>query len=299
MMKRFLLVVGLLFLSIALQAQIVVNENPYPLIVCEDDHDGYAFFDLHQADEDITLGNSSLEVTYHQVQIDAENGINALISPYMNTVQYLDKVYARITHIEEDVFAIVELDLMVVENLPVSQPINLVQTDDNGDGFAVFDLTENDEIVLEGLNPSYFTASYYESQSGAELGDSAIFNPTTYQNIENPQTIYVRVESIDESCVTVNSFIISTESLSTGAYELENLEIFPNPTSEIVTIRSSELVSETTVMLFDILGKVLLIEKETPVNNSITLDVSTFKTGVYFVKIFFEENVAVQKLIKK
>lgn len=298
-MKQFFLVIGLLFFNISLQAQIVVNENPYPLIVCEDDNDGYAFFDLHQADEDITLGNSSLEVTYHQVQIDAENGINALISPYMNTVQHLDKVYARVHHIEEDVFAVVELDLMVVENLPVSQPINLVQTDDSGDGFAVFDLTENDEIVLEGLNPSYFTTSYYESQSDAELGESAIITPMTYQNIENPQTIYVRVENLDESCVTVDSFIISTESLSTESFGFENLEIFPNPTSGSVTIRSSELVSETTVMLYDIIGKVLLSEKENPLNNSITIDVYTFRTGVYFVKIASEGNVAVQKLIKK
>lgn len=56
-MKQFFLVIGLLLFNISLQAQIVVNENPYPLIVCEDDNDGYAFFDLHQADEDITLGN--------------------------------------------------------------------------------------------------------------------------------------------------------------------------------------------------------------------------------------------------
>ena len=298
-MKKLLFFIGILFFSIAVQAQIGVNENPYPLIVCDDDNDGYAYFDLHQADADITLGNNSLFVTYHQTFFDAQASINALISPYMNTIQFMDMVYARAHDSEQDIFAIVELDLLVIEDLPILQPVDLFQTDDNGDGLAIFDLTENDVIVLEGLNPSYFIVSYYETEANAEIGESVIATPTAYQNIENPQTIYVRVESTDGSCDAIASFLISTDTLSIDSFGFENLNVFPNPTSGSVTIQSAQLTSETTISVYDILGKMLLSEKILPQNSAVSLNISSFDNGVYFVKTSSEGNVAVQKLIKK
>lgn len=298
-MKKLLFFIGILFFSIAVQAQIVVNENPYPLIVCDDDNDGYAYFDLHLADADITLGNNSLFVTYHQTFFDAQASINALISPYMNTTPYSDMVFARAYDSANDIFAIVELDLLVVENLPIPQPVDLFQTDDNGDGLAIFDLTENDAIVMGGLNPSYFTVSYYETEANAEIGQSVIATPMAYQNIGNPQTIYVRVENMDGSCDAIASFIISVGTLSTDSFGFENLNVFPNPTSGNITIQSSQLTSETIISVYDILGKMLLSEKILPQNSAVSLNISSFENGVYFVKTSSEGNVAVQKLIKK
>ena len=36
--------------------------------------------------------------------------------------------------------------------------------------------------------------TYHESLLDAETGDSPIINTTSYQNLSNPQTIYVRLE---------------------------------------------------------------------------------------------------------
>ncbi|HLV91922.1 MAG TPA: CARDB domain-containing protein, partial [Aequorivita sp.] len=43
----------------------LVNFTPSPLIVCDTDNDGFAFFNLHDADLDISLGDSDLIITYH------------------------------------------------------------------------------------------------------------------------------------------------------------------------------------------------------------------------------------------
>ena len=297
-MRHILLFFGILLFTISIQAQPVVNENPYPLIECEDDGDGFAPFDLQQADADITLGDSSLYVTYHISVMDAQNNINALPSPYMNQVPYSDTVYAHVDDQSGVGYAVVPLDLWV-QNPPLTQPMDLSQIDDDGDGFAVFDLTENDTIVLEGLNPSVFTVSYYESEINAEMDQYVIADPTVYQNLQNPQTIYVRVENMSGSCISFASFMISVESLSVDSFSLEDLALFPNPTSGNITIQSTQLTSEVSFLIYDIQGKMLFSQKIAPQNGSFVLDISSLEKGVYFVKISSEEKTAIRKLIKK
>lgn len=296
-MKHLLLFIGILFSGMALQAQIVVNNNPDPLVVCDVNNNGFAFFDLHQADADITLGDSSLMVTYHMTMPDAEIAINALISPYMNQVPYFDTVYARVENSQGD-YAVVLLDVLVQELPPITPPINLVIEDDNGDGFAIFDLTENNAVMLEGLDPSDFNVAYYLTEADAINEESHITDPTAYYNIENPQTIYVRVGNINRGCFVIASFIISVDTLSVDSFGFEDLVIYPNPTSEKLTVESSQLVSETIISIYDIQGKMLFSEKMLPNKKAMTVDVSSFENGVYFVKISSEGNSAIKKLIK-
>src|SRR5690554_1367292 len=153
-MKQILLFIGILFSGFALHAQIDINIDPDPLVVCDDNNDGYAFFDLHQADQNITLGNSTLFITYHIDALDAQTAVNALSSPYMNQVPYFDTVYARVEDEQQTEYVIVLLNLLVQELPQIIQPINLVAIDDNYDGIAIFDLTENETVMLEGLDPS-------------------------------------------------------------------------------------------------------------------------------------------------
>ena len=297
-MKKIIFFVVILVVGITVQAQITVNENPYPLIECDDNGDGFAYFNLHQADADIALGDTSFNFTYHKSLIDAANSINALISPYMNEVIYSEGIFARAEDNQGD-FAVVELELHVVPNLSLAQPIDLVAIDDDGDGFTIFDLTENDAIVLEGLNPLVYTVSYYETQANAEADHYVIADPTSYQNTQNPQTVYVRVENIGGSCVSVDSFLISVESLSVNSFSLEDLSLFPNPTSGNITIQSTQLTSEVSFVIYDIQGKMLFSQKIAPQDGSFVLDISSLEKGVYFVKISSEEKTAIRKLIKK
>ena len=297
-MRHLLLFIGILFSGMALHAQIDVNENPDPLVVCDDDNNGFAYFNLHDADADITLGDSSLYVTYHMSILDAQANINALLSPYMNQIPYADTVYAHVQDPGSDYFAVVPLDLLVQELPPINQPIDLAAEDENGDGIAIFDLTVNNAIMLGDLDPSYHDITYYVSETEAIDDEFSITDPASYFNTENPQTIYARVQNINRGCFVIASFILSVDVLSVDSFGFEDLNIFPNPTSESFTIQSSQLVSETSVSLYDIQGKLVFCENVLPQNEKFRMDVSFLKNGVYFVKITSEEIISIKKLIK-
>lgn len=298
-MQKLLLFIGILLSGLALHAQIVVNEDPYPLIQCDVNNNGLAYFDLHLADADISFGNESLDFTYHINNTDAQNGINALISPYMNEVPYTQVVFARAQDPQSGLFAIAELELHVVENLPINQPIDLFLVDENDDGFEIFDLTVNIPIVLEGLNPMLYTVAFYETEEDAGMGEFPIEFPAAYYNIQNPQTIYVRINNVSESCIGLASFTISVGALAVDSLLWEDLNIFPNPSSGNVTLQSSQLISETTISLYDVLGKMVFSNKVIPQNGTISLDFSSFKNGVYFVKIASKGRDLVRRIIKR
>jgi gliding motility-associated-like protein len=99
------------------------------------------------------------------------------------------------------------------------------QMDDDGDlsnNSAQFDLTpvtdaadlDPDSVqaqVLDGQDPSNYIVSYYETQMDAELGVNPL--PFLYENIVNPQVIYVRVDNDTPGAALLN---LDLTTLTTG-----------------------------------------------------------------------------------
>lgn len=508
-MKHLLLFIGILFSGMVLQAQIVVNENPDPLVVCDDDTDGFAQFILHDADDDITLedptimvtyhltlldaqvnenevldpfininpyndevfaraenvegeyavvvlelevllsptpteptplevcdenndgfasfvltqkdaeianGEPNLTITYHETYIDAISGSFPLISPYENIVPFSQTIYVRVSNILTECFVVVELELVVSESPQINEPDDLFIDEGDGDGFAIFDLTVNIPIILGSLNPSEFTVSFYVTEVDSQNNTNSILNAMAFANTTNPQTIYVRIENVNSGCFQVDSFQILTDEavpdadgdgipdadedlnnngnledddtdgdgipnyldsdddddtvetideitgigagiapnyiyidtdddgvenyldndddgdgtltidedynnngtpldddtnangildflddevfLSVGSFGFEDLTIYPNPAFDSFTVQSSQLVSQITISIYDIQGKVLISEKTLPQNGMVSMNVSSLESGVYFLKITSEGNTAVKKLIR-
>lgn len=71
-------------------------------------------------------------------------------------------------------------------------------------GFGIFDLTSQDETILNGLTG--FSISYHETQEDAQIGTNAIETPDNYTSISNPQTIYVRVQENGTACFKTLTF---------------------------------------------------------------------------------------------
>ncbi|QQX76621.1 MULTISPECIES: T9SS type A sorting domain-containing protein [Aequorivita] len=277
---------------------IVVNQNPDALVVCDTDNDGFTSFQLHQADSDIALGDPSLTITYHSSATDAENNLNVLSDPYINDSPFFDEVFARVVNSDESSFAVVTLPL-VINNYPeIAQPNDIFIDEGDGDGFAIFNLTLNNAVMLAGLDPSEHIVSYFSTELDLQ-NNILILDPSNYINFINPQTIFVKVENVETNCFTETSFEIETdEILSMNSFAFDDLNIYPNPTYKTITVQSSQMVSETTISLYDIQGKVLLTEKIIPQNGMLTMNVSSLENGVYFVKISSEENNVIKKLIK-
>ena len=73
-----------------------------------------------------------------------------------------------------------------------------------------------------------------------------------------------------------------------------NVTLFPNPASEMVTIRGIE--GECTVTVVDLNGREVY---KTNANNTLTIDVTGYAKGAYFVRITGERTTAIRKLVVK
>ncbi len=187
--------------------------DPTPLEVCDVDNDGIADFDLTSKDAEIANGGLGITVSYYETELDAQNGTFALTSPYRNIVEDMQTVYARATFSmapnDNGCFMVVELDLVVLPTPQLPLTIEPIIRCEEG-GIAEFDLTERETAILNGLDPLVFMVSYYEQQADAIAGTNAIAMPDAYFNIDNPQTIYVRVAGNNSSnlCASVGEFVI-------------------------------------------------------------------------------------------
>ena len=75
----------------------------------------------------------------------------------------------------------------------------------------------------------------------------------------------------------------------------QNMKIYPNPNSGIFTIETN---INTQICIYDVLGNLIL--KQTTNNTKTILDITNYKSGIYFVKVLEGNKViAMQKIIKE
>ncbi len=90
-----------------------------------------------------------------------------------------------------------------------------------------------------------------------------------------------------------NSADFSVTLLQTQTNEIAGLQIYPNPVSNGVLHIESNLNSERTISLFDVLGKQVL--NTTTSNN--TINIANLNSGIYIVKITEGAKTATRKLV--
>ena len=74
--------------------------------------------------------------------------------------------------------------------------------------------------------------------------------------------------------------------------EIENINIYPNPTSGIFTIDGNNI---TDIQIIDVTGKIIYAEKTSKTISNI--DLRDFSNGVYFVKVKTVNGISVKKLL--
>ncbi|MEL6812119.1 MAG: hypothetical protein AAFP76_12370, partial [Bacteroidota bacterium] len=213
----------------------VINTTPPPLIVCDGDNDGFAEFDLTQADFSITAGDPDLVVTYHGTLLDAQNGVLPLPNPYTNDDIYNDSVWARVESMTSSCYNTVEVFLEVRDSPMATTPAEPLRLCDDSvpDGFTNFDLTVVEPEVYGTMDPTQFDIYYYVFESDAITAGMnaltapdfslAIPNPTNFLNSSNPQTIYILVVGNTTSTSPPNP------NGAEGCYDIVELELIVDP----------------------------------------------------------------------
>ncbi|MCF6308752.1 MAG: endonuclease [Flavobacteriaceae bacterium] len=76
---------------------------------------------------------------------------------------------------------------------------------------------------------------------------------------------------------------------------LANLEVYPNPASEVLWIQNSTIVNNGNIIVYDLLGREVL--KDSMNTSKTSINTSTLTEGLYLVKIVSENSQIIKKVI--
>jgi len=209
---------------------LIVNPIPYTIqptqiILCDDVGevgDGITVFDLTVKDAEITNSNADWSVAYYETNADAQAQINVITNPTAYTNSSINgnganpqTLFVVVTDTNTGCMSFRTLTIRVLPNPSgaMGTPSDIVLCDDDNDGITLFDLTLNEAAINSLGEP--FTLSYFINEADALGNFAPILDPINFTNVSNPQTIYVRVETLD------------------GCYALTNFDISVNPLPEI------------------------------------------------------------------
>ncbi|MEI7726663.1 MAG: T9SS type A sorting domain-containing protein, partial [Bacteroidota bacterium] len=96
------------------------------------------------------------------------------------------------------------------------------------------------------------------------------------------------IEEVKDACG-----ITSVENLASES----SLTIYPNPASTIIITETPATYTQSLLSIMNVSGQVMIARQITEPNTQV--DISNLSSGVYFVRLTGEMNVAMGKFIKK
>lgn len=179
-------------------------------IICDNDLDGSYNVNLITETQNLLASLMDSTISFYATENDATSGSNAITNP-SNFITESTTIYIRVTNTDTNCFTIVPHSIYI-NTEPQLQPISpYIYCEDNSDGIGDFILANKDIDItgdIEGLNVLYF-----ETTEDALNSTNIIDKNNNYQNIDNPQTISVRVEHLnDPSCYTIAEFELIVSS---------------------------------------------------------------------------------------
>ncbi|WP_299385772.1 T9SS type A sorting domain-containing protein [uncultured Lacinutrix sp.] len=99
----------------------------------------------------------------------------------------------------------------------------------------------------------------------------------------------------DTNASGIADYLEFNVALSTTEFNTIDFAFYPNPATSILNIKlNNALRGNATVKVIDIQGKMVI---STTINQTLQLDVKSLKSGLYFVKLKYENTQTVKKLI--
>jgi hypothetical protein len=95
--------------------------------------------------------------------------------------------------------------------------------------------------------------------------------------------------------VFVDNVYFSNTPLASTSFNLAEVKMFPNPSSETVTITAKNAME--SVSIYSLIGQE--IKQFHPNADSVVLDIADLQAGVYVVKVIAQGETATSRLVKK
>ena len=180
----------------------IVPEIIDPILICDVDGNGVETFDLTQRTGDIVGLQMDVTLTFHESLPDAQAGTPLIMTPgaYMN-ITSPQTIHVRL---EDNATGCFTLGTFIIEAVPgpaVTMPTPYSKCDDLGepnDGITSFNLTTKNNEITGGV-PG-IDVGYYETLMDAQMDTNRIDPDNDYENLTNPQTLFVRVTDGNTQC---------------------------------------------------------------------------------------------------
>lgn len=161
---------------------------------------------------------------------------------------------------------------------PVSAPIGIAnQQFCNGETVGLLVITSGSNIVW-----------YNAPTGGAVVPNSTLLvSGTTYYASQN-----------NGSCESPTRLAVTAtlgNCLGTSEFTFNQIKLFPNPVTEMLTITNTEAM--TAVKVGDMLGRVLMVREVNDIETKI--DMSNYPTGTYLVQVSIDNAIKTFKVIKR
>jgi PKD repeat protein len=167
--------------------------------------------------------------------------------------------------------------------IPVVATVTLVPTADYSYSTASYQANFTDL----SLDASSYSWDFGDGNTSTQTNPSHTYASTGTYNVKQAVTNVCGEDSI------VKQVLISLASIDD---EDNQIIIYPNPASSILYIENNAKDVINNISIFDISGREIYqetIKKE----ENIQIDVSSYKQGVYFIKILLDNNLIVKQII--
>jgi hypothetical protein len=158
-------------------------------------------------------------------------------------------------------------------------------------------------VHLSGLNDFYCV--YHPSSTLVGTPEGGVFsgNGVTGNQFSPAQAgiglwPIIYTFSNNNQCIATDTFWVEVEGCDgVNEYKTDDFEIFPNPSTGIFHIKST-IQTEMSIEVYSVLGQ-KLTSFEKNLNKVFTLDISTYPSGVYLIKITQNEISHFSKVLLK
>lgn len=215
---------------------------------------------------------------YDFIRYDYKNPSNRLNLLDFYHYLYPASVYQRVNEITMNSKSFVELGV-------------------NGDNFMIF---------MPGSNFTFNAGTYIDFGTNIDIysGATATFNPNTGCDFSSNYRT-VSEDFANEYAATLEFYdkmksVEIPDNLDLLAYDSKNVnvELYPNPTSDFITVSFDKIVEyEVAYHVYNILGE--LVDQGTIMggNNNTTINVADYPSGLYQIEILLEKKPVVKKFV--
>ncbi|MBV7268504.1 T9SS type B sorting domain-containing protein [Winogradskyella luteola] len=228
-------------LNVTVLGNPIINTEDHYIDACDQDHDGFANFDLTSIIPNVLQGLTDVTVTFHETNEDALAGTNPILDDtnYTNIIIEEQVVYIRVEDNTTGCGSVTPVEIHTNLLLTATNIRDFSQCDIDNDGFETFNFLSIAETIINDIPD--ISIDFYLNENDRDNQTNPIDETVPFMPTSNPQIIYINLFS--PTCSDIEDIELSL----TPVTEFENI------INQSVCDEDQDGITTTDLSQFDIL----------------------------------------------